>query len=964
MKKALVLLVLGLMIINVGNAQSWVTFGNNDTQIEQTVELSNGNLAAIGNTPNGSIIYLLNPFGIKIDSIVTIAVAHRLHSIIANSRGGFTVTGSSNNNNQWVQVIDYDSFGGVNWNRSYGTGAGNITGGEGLDIVENSDSSLTFIYRELTSSSEIFTLCRVDIFGNIIWEELDATINQNYNLNYGLVRTANDNYYFLYTDYPSPDQILNKYNNLGVNIASYALSLSVGISSFILNDQGEIMLVGAISIGGGWPPNGYRPVIYKLDSIGGVISSSNINPYDSIGCAYVDIVSLPNNEYAIAADVFSNRLNMLDSFPQYALLIYDDNLSLIDSVMVSPTEFWGRDREGVKSICLTQDGGLVLSGYGYSPQSQLSWFGEGVVLKFDPSLVNHQNVLFGKVIGDLDNNCTLDSSDALLPHQIVKATGISSQYMGYSDFEGEYNIRIRHIGDQYISVVPKSEYWSLSGCQTGQQLYFQSPDTLELDLYLTPQIYCPDLTVSINTPFLRRCFHNNYMVEYCNLGTLAAYGAYIEIEMDPYLTIDSASIPVVSQVGNLYRFNVDTVGIGQCGRFNLYVNLDCDSTELGQTHCVSAHIYPDSICLPPDPAWDGSSVAVTGSCDVGDTLDLKIENVGTGDMTSPSFFLIAEDNVMYQSGNFQLLSGDSLKYRFKGNGSTFTLIANQVEGHPGSSFPMVSIEGCGTNNQGTFSKGFVTQYPQDDQNGYVDILCLQNIGAYDPNDKRAEPQGLDNEGYITATQPLDYTVRFQNTGTDTAFTVVLRDTLSANLDITTLYLTGASHPYTFQIIGSNVLEWTFPNILLPDSNVNEPLSHGFVSFGINQIDGNAPGTEITNRAGIYFDFNPPIITNTTLNTVIADYKTWFTFIQSPESKLQLGIYPNPNNGTFSLDFTTQATNNYEFVMYDLAGTKQFGQTLTGNAPYVMQPDLPTGMYIYQLLENGVAVNMGKVVVNR
>lgn len=698
MKKVLVLLAIRMMIFNPGNAQSWVTFGNNDTQIEQTVELSNGNLAAIGNTPNGSIIYLLNPFGIKIDSIVTIAVAHRLNSIIANNRGGFTVTGSSNNNNQWVQVIDYDSFGGVNWNRSYGTGAGNITGGEGLDIVENSDSSLTLIYRELTSSSEIFTLCRVDIFGNIIWEELDATISQNYNLNYGLVRTANDNYYFLYTDYPSTNQILNKYNNFGVNIASYTLSLSVGISNFILNDQGEIMLVGAISIGGGWPPNGYRPVIYKLDSIGGVISSSNINPYDSIGCAYVDIVSLPNNEYAIAADVFSNRLNMLDSFPQYALLIYDDNLSLIDSVTVSQTEFSGRDREGVKSICRTQDGGLVLSGYGFPPLGQTNLgVGEGVVLKFDPSLVNHQNVLFGKVIGDLDNNCTLDSSDALLPHQIVKANGISSQYMGYSDFEGEYNIRIRHIGDQYISVVPKSEYWSLSGCQTGQQLFFQSPDTLELDLYLTPQIYCPDLTVSINTPFLRRCFHNTFVVEYCNQGTLPAYGAYIEIAMDPYLTVDSASIPVVSQVGSLYRFNLDTVGIGQCGRFNLFVNLDCDSTILGQAHCVEAHIYPDSICTPLNPDWDGSSLKINSQC-ANDTVQFELKNQGTGDMNGPMFYIIVEDNVMYKQGQFQLIAGQSLFERIPGNGKTYTLIAPQSEGHPGNSAPLKSIEGCGTNN--------------------------------------------------------------------------------------------------------------------------------------------------------------------------------------------------------------------------------------------------------------------------
>jgi len=137
-----------------------------------------------------------------------------------------------------------------------------------------------------------------------------------------------------------------------------------------------------------------------------------------------------------------------------------------------------------------------------------------------------------------------------------------------------------------------------------------------------------------------------------------------------------------------------------------------------------------------------------------------------------------------------------------------------------------------------------------------------------------------------------------------------------------------------------------------------------VSFSIDQIDGNAPGTEITNSAGIYFDFNAPIITNTTLNTVIADYKTWFTFIQSPESKLHLGLFPNPNNGTFSITFDAKEGKAYEFVIFDLAGAKQFGQSLSGQAPFVLQPELSTGMYIYQLLEDGAAVGMGKVLVHK
>jgi hypothetical protein len=60
--------------------------------------------------------------------------------------------------------------------------------------------------------------------------------------------------------------------------------------------------------------------------------------------------------------------------------------------------------------------------------------------------------------------------------------------------------------------------------------------------------------------------------------------------------------------------------------------------------------------------------------------------------------------------------------------------------------------------------------------------------------------------------------------------------------------------------------WTFDNILLPDSNVNEPESHGYVKFTIELKDSIPQDTKIENFAGIYFDFNDPVITNTTFVT--------------------------------------------------------------------------------------------------
>ena len=129
-------------------------------------------------------------------------------------------------------------------------------------------------------------------------------------------------------------------------------------------------------------------------------------------------------------------------------------------------------------------------------------------------------------------------------------------------------------------------------------------------------------------------------------------------------------------------------------------------------------------------------------------------------------------------------------------------------------------------------------------------------GSYDPNEKLVTPQGV-----IFRSDTLRYQINFQNVGTDTAFNIVVRDTLGSNLDITTIESGASIHPYMFNIAGRE-LSWTFANINLPDSTTSEPKSHGFVSFRVRPISDALLGTDIQNRAAIYFDFNPPVITNT------------------------------------------------------------------------------------------------------
>ncbi|MCC6724195.1 MAG: T9SS type A sorting domain-containing protein [Saprospiraceae bacterium] len=146
--------------------------------------------------------------------------------------------------------------------------------------------------------------------------------------------------------------------------------------------------------------------------------------------------------------------------------------------------------------------------------------------------------------------------------------------------------------------------------------------------------------------------------------------------------------------------------------------------------------------------------------------------------------------------------------------------------------------------------------------------CRTVSNSFDPNAKSALPQGDGDQYLIAAGTSLQYRIDFQNTGTDTAFQVAVRDTLSPLLDPTTVRPGASSHAYTWQILEGNVLKFSFHQIMLPDSNTNEPASHGFVQFEIKLKAGIMPYSTINNKAAIFFDFNAPILTNTVFHTIL------------------------------------------------------------------------------------------------
>ncbi|HRO99950.1 MAG TPA: T9SS type A sorting domain-containing protein [Flavobacteriales bacterium] len=227
-------------------------------------------------------------------------------------------------------------------------------------------------------------------------------------------------------------------------------------------------------------------------------------------------------------------------------------------------------------------------------------------------------------------------------------------------------------------------------------------------------------------------------------------------------------------------------------------------------------------------------------------------------------------------------------------------------------------------------------------NGYAHAVTV--TASYDPNDKLANTssQYSDELYFIDVDEYIDYVIRFQNTGTDTAFTVVITDTLPPDLDPGTMIMGAASHPFSWELRDAGVIRFAFPNILLPDSNVNEPLSHGFVGFRIRPRLPVLPGTSIENIANIYFDFNPPIITEPSVLT--AEFSTAAGGVAG--SQASFIVFPNP--ATHSVDVRTDGAALQRISLLASDGRLILTRTQNSTHGHIDLADVAAGTYLLQV----------------
>lgn len=240
--------------------------------------------------------------------------------------------------------------------------------------------------------------------------------------------------------------------------------------------------------------------------------------------------------------------------------------------------------------------------------------------------------------------------------------------------------------------------------------------------------------------------------------------------------------------------------------------------------------------------------------------------------------------------------------------------------------------------------------------------------AYDPNDKLVLPNRTDKyeENYTLFEENLEYTIRFQNTGTDTAFNVIIKDYLDENLDWTTFKPITSSHEMATVLRKTGLIEFSFTNILLPDSTTNEALSHGFITYTISPKKQLVENTLVENTAHIFFDFNPPIVTNTIQNRYVSAFpKDLSTAITKPNGTAIIKVYPNPFNEQLNFEYANFNSKHAPLIrLFDVTG-KLIKQTILESANFQMSlPTVNNGLYFYQIINPmGHIIASEKVVKN-
>lgn len=457
----------------------------------------------------------------------------------------------------------------------------------------------------------------------------------------------------------------------------------------------------------------------------------------------------------------------------------------------------------------------------------------------------YENLLAPKKINSLvfydsNQNGIIDSSEGGLGQIPFILNPIDFNY--FTNDSGYLETFLLENGESLVLNV--DSLWTLT---TGyDSIDLLSYDTIDIDTFLFglhPNVLINDLTVNITSSFTRCGRPTLFKIIVTNTGTSILSGNVSTTNMEYMNYVQGSATPApISIEDNDLTWEFNELFPGQ--RFEVSLNCIVDSiTNLGNSVCLNA----ESVLLVKS---DETSTYYNNRV-VEEEL-IKICHC-TGSGQNPYILL-----------DVPLSAADGL-----GNHDHSNHLCDIIPIGDRNGDGQIDVQDC-LNEQDALDTIII-------KNSFKSLIRC----SFDPNDKSASPKGESEEAWTLAGQDIIYTIRFQNTGNDTAFYVEIVDTLDENLDVSTFEFISSSHsPLEISIEPieedlNSILRFRFNEIQLPDSSTNELASNGFIVFSIAPLSSVEDSTIITNDAAIVFDFNEPIITNEVHHTLvysIPDYR--------------------------------------------------------------------------------------------
>lgn len=562
--------------------------------------------------------------------------------------------------------------------------------------------------------------------------------------------------------------------------------------------------------------------------------------------------------------------------------------------------------------------------------------------------------------GDICKNDSLKTSPLNMNIKLKISPG---DYYTITNPEGEFNFLVDEPGEYTIKPLlsENQKEQVIDFCQDSLVFHIEAQENiigLEMGI---DRIECTSLFINLFKTVNRRCFKNKTVINVSNTGTIDAINAQVKLVNPKNISVLSSEPEWSNTTGDTIHYIIPLLKASSTFTINVIDSVHCDA-ELGSPSCYKAEVSPKNYCLQPNNNWDKSKIIFDSKCEE-DSVIFEIKNIGEDMSTSEELRVYENDSLIYDQ-IYQLNQAElavlSVTDQYKSR-RALRIETDLTGSNPWNNIVEYSPIEC---TPIELQVEVIPTILNDDP--FINEKCFTITGSYDPNDKQALPKGITANRLIKAGTKIQYRIRFQNTGNDTALTVRVIDTLSANLDLASMQILATSHPMSFTLKGKNhsVCDFLFKNINLPDSTTNEIESHGFIIFSVFVKKDLIDGEKIYNKAEIFFDYNDAIITNTEeyeigeVNWTIPNQEDRITIpyssplgISSISNSSHYLISPNPAN-TF-IQFHHYDFNWKKASIYSSIGTKVMSIL---NESTVNIEDLPPGVYIILFKsENGTTI---------